>query len=87
MPMPLSVSAATNPETCVPCHELLEGDVAQRKRELPGRESSARVSQSPGSEASASRPSPSLAVAGSLTMSYPGSRWPPAATESRSGCS
>ena len=55
MPVLLLVTAPSRPSVCVPCHELLE--TAQ-----PSAFESAAVTKSPGSEASGSRASPSLAL-------------------------
>ena len=67
MPTPLLVAAPISPSVCVPCHELL---VASQ----PSVPASPAVTKSPGSEASASRPLPSLALVNTpaesaLTMS------------------
>ena len=77
------VAAATNADVDVPCQLLPE--TSQSLKVEPAL--SADVTQSPGSLGSASRPSPSLATTAWLTMSYPGSNWPPLATRPRSGCS
>ena len=69
MPMPLPVSAAMRPLVCVPCHELSSAASLQSSNGPPACVTSASVSQSPGSEGSASRPSPSLATSTSLIMS------------------
>ncbi len=62
---PLLVAAPTTLATPVPCHdELATVQVLNRVSSL-----SALVSQSPGSLASASRPSPSLETAGSVMKS------------------
>ena len=65
MPMPLLDSAPTIPDTWVPCHE--ESSTVQPVKVEEA--ASADEIQSPGSEGSASRPPPSLAVAVSATMS------------------
>ena len=65
MPCPLLASAATKLAVDVPCQELL--DTVQLLKACV--RDSALVTQSPGSLGSASRPSPSLATALSLTKS------------------
>ena len=72
MPTPLSVAAPMMPATCVPCHELAL--ISQLEKVEVAR--SAAETQSPGSLASLSRPSPSFEIAASLTMSWPGSNLP-----------
>ncbi len=67
MPWPLSAAAPMMPAILVPCQELLA--TPQLRKALPPALFSALVTQSPGSLASASRPSPSLAVTRSDTMS------------------
>ena len=69
MPMPLLVSAPMRPLVCVPCHELSSAAVSHPENGPFLCWTSASVSQSPGSDASASRPSPSLAIGTSLIMS------------------
>ena len=65
MPMALSVAAAIKLVVPVPCHELPEATQSLNTPEA----FSAVVTQSPGSLASLSRPSPSLAEAASVTKS------------------
>ena len=69
MPTPSFVRAAISAETWVPCQELFSGAPVHRNSGPPRCDSSACVTQSPGSDGSASRPSPSLAAAASLAMS------------------
>ena len=69
MPMPLFVKAPMRPLVCVPCHELSSAPKEHPSKKPPGSLTSASVSQSPGSEGSGSRPSPSLATSTSRTMS------------------
>src|SRR5256885_920060 len=73
MPTPLLLTAPRMPETRVPCQELL----AVVPPLHSGLLRSAWTTQSPGSEASASRASPSLATKASEMNVYPGSRRPP----------
>ena len=67
MPRPLFAAAPMMPAIFVPCQELLS--TPQLWKSPLGALFSAAVIQSPGSLASASRPSPSLAEGTSDTMS------------------
>ncbi len=67
IPVELFVLAARMPAVRVPCQEL--SPTVQFLNFVVA--TSADVTQSPGSEASASRPSPSFATAGSVMKSYP----------------
>src|SRR5882762_969327 len=88
IPVPLLLSEPSSPDTRVPCQELGIGKVLPVGRLAhSGCLESAWVTQSPGSEASASWASPSLATKVSEMNVYPGSRRPPDPAHCRSGCS
>src|ERR1700730_3171226 len=83
IPVPLLLSAPRSPDTRVPCQELFPAVPALHSGLLR----SAWMTQSPGSEASASCASPSLATKVSEITVYPGNRRPPDPAHCRSGCS
>src|SRR6267143_3621818 len=83
IPLPLLLSAPRSPDTRVPCQELFPAVPPLHSGLLR----SAWVTQSPGSEASASCASPSLATKVSEIKVYPGNRRPPDPAHCRSGCS
>src|SRR6266853_1107307 len=83
IPVPLLLSAPSSPDTRVPCQELFATIAALHSGLLR----SAWMTQSPGSEASASCASPSLATKVSEIKVYPGKRRPPDPAHCRSGCS
>src|SRR3989440_5119829 len=83
IPVPLLLSAPRSPEIRVPCQELFAAIAPLHSVLLR----SAWVTQSPGSDASASCASPSLATKVSEMNVYPGNRRPPDPAHCRSACS
>ena len=85
MPTALLPTAAIVPATCVPCQELLRSEQVSKI----GLALSSALIQSPGSEGSASRPSPSLATRNPVPVarsSAPTKSWPRRVLASRSSC-